>query len=49
MVVKVFIKRCFKEKFFNEINVIIKEYCYGVMDQEGYILLEMFWDVKDFY
>ena len=49
MAVKVLIKRRFKEKFFKEINVMIKEHRYGAMDQEGYISSETLWDAKDPY
>ena len=43
------IKRRFKEKYFNEINDMIKKLRYGAMDQEGYISSETLWDVKDPY
>ncbi len=33
MAVNVLIKRRFKEKYFNEINEMIKKLCYGAMDQ----------------
>ena len=49
MAVKVLIKRRFKEKYFNEINEMIKKLRYGAMDQEGYISSETLWDVKDPY
>ena len=49
MAVKVLIKRRFKEKYFNEINEMIKKLRYGAMDQEGYISSETLWDIKDPY
>lgn len=49
MAVKVLIKRRFKEKYFNEINSMIKKLRYGAMDQEGYISSETLWDSKDPY
>ena len=47
MAVKVLIKRRFKEKFFKEIDDMIKKHRYGAMNQEGYISSETLWDAKD--
>ena len=49
MAVKVLIKRRFKEKYFNEINEMIKKLRYGAMDQEGYFSSETLWDSKHPY
>lgn len=49
MSVKVLIKRRFKEKFFKEINAMIKEHRHGAMDQEGYLSSETLWDATDPY
>ena len=49
MAVKILIKRRFKEKFFNEINEMIKQHRHGAMNQEGYISSETLWDAKDPY
>jgi heme-degrading monooxygenase HmoA len=49
MSVKVLIKRRFKEKFFKEINVMIKEHRHAAMDQEGYLSSETLWDATDPY
>ena len=47
MAVKVLIKRRFKEKFFKEIEEMIKQHRYGAMNQPGYISSETLWDAKD--
>jgi heme-degrading monooxygenase HmoA len=47
MLVKVLIKRRFKEGYVNEINKIIKETRFAAMDQEGYITSETMWDYED--
>lgn len=49
MAVKVLIKRRFKEKYFNEINEMIKRLRYGALGQDGYISSETLWDSKDPY
>ena len=49
MAVKILIKRRFKEKYFNEINEMIKQHRHGAMDQDGYISSETLWDIKDPY
>jgi len=47
MPVKVLIKRRFKEKYFKEIDAMIKKHRYGAMDQKGYISSETLWDNED--
>jgi heme-degrading monooxygenase HmoA len=49
MAVKVLIKRRFKEKYFNEINEMLKKLRYGAMGHEGYMSSETLWDSKDPY
>ena len=49
MAVKVLIKRRFKEKYFNEINEMLKKLRNGAMDQSGYMSSETLWDSKDPY
>lgn len=49
MAVKVLIKRRFKEKFFDEINEMIKKHRHGAMNQDGYISSETLWDARDPY
>lgn len=47
MAIRVFIKRRFKEGYFNEINDMLKKVRYGAMDQKGYISSETMWDHED--
>ena len=49
MAVKILIKRRFKEKYFKEIDEMIKKHRYSAMNQAGYISSETLWDAKDPY
>ena len=49
MAVKILIKRRFQEKYFKEIDEMIKKHRHGAMNQVGYISSETLWDAKDPY